>query len=240
MTQYYLGLKRVQAKPAKKNFPKEDGDFEVRDGYAVTYPDGHTSWSPTAAFDAAYFPMGSDIPLNDHAVTVDMVTAMIDRQWYDMQGGVICLFTKLRQGMLIAVPVGSSDHAQDATVAKIRELMEFALSWAVNGVQNRLNVRVVEETVPAHPPVDKASNDDFAKRPAMLLPPRVFTTRDSDERSMRIKIGDQYGTVMWVSVKDAQNVKHRLNRMTLAADAKVPDAATIIAEHAALFSQMKQ
>jgi hypothetical protein len=61
MSQYYVGVKIVFAWP------------EVRDGkegYAVKYPDGYTSWSPKEVFEASYLPMGES---NDNMVTPKMV-----------------------------------------------------------------------------------------------------------------------------------------------------------------------
>lgn len=48
MTQDYYGTKRVTAWPQMR-----DGQH----GFAVKYSDGYTSWSPLAAFEAAYQPL---------------------------------------------------------------------------------------------------------------------------------------------------------------------------------------
>lgn len=48
MTQDYYGTKRITAWPQEK-----DG----REGYAVKYSDGYTSWSPKDVFEAAYQPL---------------------------------------------------------------------------------------------------------------------------------------------------------------------------------------
>jgi hypothetical protein len=63
MSQYYVGVKIVFAWK------------EVRDGkegYAVKYPDGYTSWSPKDVFETSYLPMGEG---NDNTVTQEMITA---------------------------------------------------------------------------------------------------------------------------------------------------------------------
>lgn len=52
MTQYYIGVKQVMARPEQK-----DG----QDGYAVRYPDGYQPWSPKATFEATYLPVGDGI-----------------------------------------------------------------------------------------------------------------------------------------------------------------------------------
>ena len=66
MSQYYVGVKIVFAWSEVK-----DG----KEGYAVKYPDGYTSWSPKDVFESAYLPMGDG---NDNSVTqamVDLFTA---------------------------------------------------------------------------------------------------------------------------------------------------------------------
>lgn len=50
--QDYYGTKRVTAWPEMG--PKET---DLREGYAVQYADGYTSWSPKAVFEAAYKPI---------------------------------------------------------------------------------------------------------------------------------------------------------------------------------------
>jgi hypothetical protein len=50
MTQQYIGTKIVTAWKQV---------MHGKDGYAVTYQDGYTSWSPKDAFDAAYLPIGN-------------------------------------------------------------------------------------------------------------------------------------------------------------------------------------
>ncbi|KAF1008949.1 MAG: hypothetical protein GAK28_00581 [Luteibacter sp.] len=57
MTQNYIGTKIVLAWSQEK-----DG----QSGYGVKYADGYTSWSPTAAFEAAYLPIGNVSHLPDY------------------------------------------------------------------------------------------------------------------------------------------------------------------------------
>lgn len=53
MSNLYVGTKVVSAAPQEK-----DG----QPGYAVTYKDGYTSWSPAAAFEEAYKPLSGMYP----------------------------------------------------------------------------------------------------------------------------------------------------------------------------------
>lgn len=50
MTQHYVGTKIIMA----WDLAHADG----REGYAVKYDDGYTSWSPKDKFEAAYLPIG--------------------------------------------------------------------------------------------------------------------------------------------------------------------------------------
>lgn len=70
MSQYYIGVKIVFGWP------------EIRDGkegYAVKYPDGYTSWSPKDVFESAYLPMGEG---NDSTVTPAMVDLFTGREYH--------------------------------------------------------------------------------------------------------------------------------------------------------------
>lgn len=51
MTQFYIGVKRIEAWPEEK-----DG----KPGYAVKYSDSYASWSPKDVFEKAYLPIGLD------------------------------------------------------------------------------------------------------------------------------------------------------------------------------------
>ena len=51
MTQFYIGVKKVEAWPEEK-----DG----QQGYAVKYSDNYVSWSPKDVFEKAYLPIGTD------------------------------------------------------------------------------------------------------------------------------------------------------------------------------------
>ena len=64
MSQYYVGVKIVFAWKEIK-----DG----KEGYAVKYPDGYTSWAPKEVFEAAYLPMGET---NDNRVTQEMISSI--------------------------------------------------------------------------------------------------------------------------------------------------------------------
>ena len=75
MKNTYIGTKIVQAEPAYKSGEKiylktEDlynsfkEDDLIADGYAITYNDGYTSWSPKEVFEKAYKQSG-DLSFGD-------------------------------------------------------------------------------------------------------------------------------------------------------------------------------
>lgn len=53
----YIGTKEITAKPQ----PNAKGE----PGYAVRYADGYSSWSPLAAFEEAYRPLGAGVTFGD-------------------------------------------------------------------------------------------------------------------------------------------------------------------------------
>lgn len=73
MTQEYVGVKQVTAWPQEK-----DG----KEGYAVKYADGYTSWSPKAVFEEAYLPLGHISHMPPHQQRVIGEKAIV-RNWRD-------------------------------------------------------------------------------------------------------------------------------------------------------------
>lgn len=80
MTHEYIGTKQVTAWPQEK-----DG----KEGYAVKYADGYTSWSPKDVFEAAYIDIGHVSQLPPHQQRVIGEKAVLDdklkklRQFFD-------------------------------------------------------------------------------------------------------------------------------------------------------------
>ena len=69
--QKYIGCKLVEAEPQKK-----DG----KEGYAVKYQDGYTSWSPAEAFERAYLVVNDNQNLpSGVSIEPEMVDNFIDR-----------------------------------------------------------------------------------------------------------------------------------------------------------------
>ncbi len=72
----YIGTKIIQAEPRAKNYgPVEQ---QGQPGYTVIYPDGYTSWSPAAAFEAAYIEIGEVGDMPAHQLRVRGELAQLD------------------------------------------------------------------------------------------------------------------------------------------------------------------
>lgn len=71
MTHEYIGTKQVTAWPQEK-----DG----KEGYAVKYADGYTSWSPKDVFEAAYIDIGHVSHLPPHQQRVIGEKAVLDQK----------------------------------------------------------------------------------------------------------------------------------------------------------------
>ncbi|MBP6776239.1 MAG: hypothetical protein KA151_03190 [Piscinibacter sp.] len=133
MTQHYIGSKQIVAWPAEK-----DG----QPGYSVKYPDGYTSWSPRATFEAAYLPQGND----PTRITNEMVDAFIVGHEAMRMGNHTVVHVRLRNGFSIiedsaCVDPANYDHevgeklALQKARARVWPLLGFLLATARNGVQ---------------------------------------------------------------------------------------------------------
>lgn len=132
MTQYYIGTKQILAWEEEK-----DGV----PGYAVKYPDGYVSWSPEAAFEAAYLPQGQDPTRITEAMVDDFI---VDSESTRMGNHTVVRAT-LRNGFSIVadsacVESANYDHALGEKYAmekvrkKVWELLGFMLATARNGI----------------------------------------------------------------------------------------------------------
>ena len=80
MTQFYIGVKRIEAEPmtlgmynAHKGQTIPEDEDPAKEGYLVTYSDTYSSWSPKEVFDDAYLPIGED----GTKITQETVTAFM-------------------------------------------------------------------------------------------------------------------------------------------------------------------
>lgn len=84
MTQFYIGVKIVEAWPQDEPMPNDpvfrqrvscnELDWNPRPGYAVKYEDGYISWSLKEVFEKYYLPMGQD----PSKVSEEMVSGFIE------------------------------------------------------------------------------------------------------------------------------------------------------------------
>jgi hypothetical protein len=93
MTHEYIGTKQVTAWAQEK-----DG----KEGYAVKYADGYTSWSPKEVFEASYIDIGHVSHLPTHQQRVIGEKAVLDDR-----------LTKLRQFFGAPMFAGLSNDEQD-------------------------------------------------------------------------------------------------------------------------------
>jgi len=132
MKQVYIGSKQILAEPAER-----DG----KPGYAVTYPDGYTSWSPKATFDAAYLPQGDD----PSRITQEMVDDFILDHESTRMGNHTVVMVRLRNGFTLVtdsacVDPANYDHeigerlAIDKARRRVWELLGFLLATARYGI----------------------------------------------------------------------------------------------------------
>jgi hypothetical protein len=132
MTQHYIGTKQIVAWEQEK-----DG----QPGYAVKYPDGYTSWSPKATFEAAYLPQGND----PSRIPEQMVDDFIAGHESTRMGNHTVVLVRLRNGFTIieesaCVDPANYDHALGERLAlakaknKVWGLLGFLLATARNGV----------------------------------------------------------------------------------------------------------
>lgn len=117
MTQHYTGTKIVVAWPQKQVQGQD-----VREGYAVKYADGYTSWSPKDVFEAAYLPLGHIDHLPPHVQRMHGEYAELDDR-----------FTKLCAFMETETFASLSDED--------RHLMQ-AQATAMRAYLNALSIRI--------------------------------------------------------------------------------------------------
>ncbi len=120
MTQYYVGIKIVQAwKEAK------DG----KEGYAVKYPDGYISWSPKEVFEGSYLAMGEN---NNNRCTLPMVDEFIgEPSVMSLPDGKTTLVScKMISGFM--------EHATSSCVDPANYSVEIGAGLAVNKIKDSL------------------------------------------------------------------------------------------------------
>jgi hypothetical protein len=150
MSQYYVGVKIVFAWP------------EVRDGkegYAVKYPDGYTSWAPKDVFEAAYLPMGET---NDNTVTQEMVDLFTGKQYLasDLPDGkstiVQCKTASgfMEYGISSCVDPKNYDQIMGSEIAlkRIKDVLwkclGFVVQWGKFGINTDIGLNVQEGPLP--------------------------------------------------------------------------------------------
>lgn len=145
MTQYYIGVKQVQAWEQEK-----DG----KPGYAVKYPDGYISWSPKEAFESAYLPMGEN---NDGTrITGNMIRGFGTEALTTRLGNHLVVMINHRNGFTIVEDSAcvydeelGTRLAAEKGAKRIWDHLGFVLAWARNGLEPLRKPEVAE---PGHEP----------------------------------------------------------------------------------------
>jgi len=150
MSQYYVGVKIVFAWP------------EVRDGkegYAVKYPDGYTSWAPKDVFEAAYLPMGEG---NDNTVTQEMVDLFTGKQYFasslpDGKTAMVQCKTAsgfMEYGISSCVDPNNYDKIVGSEIAlkRIKDVLwkclGFVVQWGKYGINTNIGLNAQEGPLP--------------------------------------------------------------------------------------------
>jgi len=135
--QHYIGVKLVKAK-----------EESLGDGYRVLYtnPDGsnHESWSPTAVFEDAYFPITNEYP---YCKDEDLEAFIDQVETYTVGFKTTSVTIKLITGFEITETSSALSDANyseeigeqiafDKCLEKLRSYMAFVLSWAKFGLRN--------------------------------------------------------------------------------------------------------
>ena len=141
MTQFYIGIKQIEARPRKQGVAAG-----AQEGYAVRYPDGYESWSPKVAFEDAYIPQGADAT----RVTEQMVDDFIVGYDTMRMGNHTVVKAVLRNGFTVVRDSACVDPANyhegvgtalamQKIKAAVWEYLGFVLAWARNGVDAELH-----------------------------------------------------------------------------------------------------
>ena len=134
MTKDYIGVKKVTAWPQIG----KDG----REGYAVKYEDGYTSWSPKDAFERAYFPIANEGRISQEDVESFMGTISdnkIDSKTTHVRAELLTGF--VQHEVSSCVRPENYDHEIGVSCAKNRiedrvwAMLGFVLQWAEFGLR---------------------------------------------------------------------------------------------------------
>lgn len=132
MSQFYIGSKQILAWERENN---------GQPGYGVQYPDGYTSWSPKAVFEAAYLAQGHD----SSRISEQMVDDFIIGHESTRLGNHTVVLVKLRNGFTLIEESACVDpanynqelgerYALEKAKKRVWNLLGFLLATARHGI----------------------------------------------------------------------------------------------------------
>lgn len=144
----YIGVKLIEAEPAKLEKEQAGEYLKGADGYKVRYPDGYESWSPKEVFEQAYMKVVANPALKSGcSVSQEMVNDFIKEIHVSKLGDkTTCVRVVLVNGFEMVECSACVDPANyDEEIGKkicmeriesrVWFLLGFLLQTAVNGVR---------------------------------------------------------------------------------------------------------
>jgi hypothetical protein len=144
----YIGVKMIEAEPAKLEREQAGGYLKGADGYKVRYPDGYESWSPKEVFEKAYMKVVTNPELKSGcSVSQEMVDDFIKEINVTKQGDkMTCVRVVLANGFEILEASACVDPANydeemgkkicmERIESRVWFLLGFLLQTAVNGIK---------------------------------------------------------------------------------------------------------
>lgn len=144
----YIGVKLIWAQPATRFAAAEElGNSQLAyqtddEGYIVTYPDGYRSWSPKAAFEAAYLPLSEPTRITDADIEAFMGAPKVQK--IDSKTTLVSFETRtgfVQHETSSCVDPANYDEevgvrvATDRVKDKLWPCFGFVLQWARNGLK---------------------------------------------------------------------------------------------------------
>lgn len=149
MSRTYIGINQVDAGPMTLGVYRRrelqalrEGENPDDDGYLVTYPGGHVSWSPAEVFEASYFPMAAHDRVSQE--DVDAFVRYVSTTTINQK--TACSVAQLVTGYEIVETSSCVDpanydvalgekYATEKIKSQVWELLGFVLQWARGGIK---------------------------------------------------------------------------------------------------------
>lgn len=144
----YLGVKKVSAKPMDwTEFCGTASLQDTKEGYQVTYPDGHISWSPKETFEKAYFEIDSGLKISKEDVKRFITTTNTRR--LDGKTTLVSINTQTgyvyHHTSICADPKAYNEElgekiGTDKAISDIWAGLGFLLNWGIRGLSGKSEI----------------------------------------------------------------------------------------------------